>query len=111
MTAGAETPFEETPALLAADAEVADTSATWPKASWQHLAQAGVLAWAIPKEFGGQEWGPAELLLGYERLAGACLTTAFILPIAVACLSFFSSLLFEWKSVKGVKLGMGGPGA
>jgi hypothetical protein len=39
------------------------------------------------------------------------LTTAFILPIAVACLSFFSSLLFEWKSVKGVKLGMGAPGA
>ncbi len=79
MTAGAETRFEETLSLLAADADAADTSAAWPKASWQHLADAGVLAWAVPKEFGGQELGPAELLLGYERLAGSCLTTAFIL--------------------------------
>jgi hypothetical protein len=48
-----------------------------------------------------------EVLFAYNK----ALTTAFILPIAVACLSFFSSLLFEWKSVKGVKLGVGGPEA
>lgn len=48
-----------------------------------------------------------EVLFAYNK----ALTTAFVLPIAVACLSFFSSLLFEWKSVKGIKLGAGGPGA
>jgi hypothetical protein len=48
-----------------------------------------------------------EVLFAYNK----ALTTAFILPIAVACLSFLSSLLFEWKSVKGIKLGAGGPGA
>lgn len=36
------------------------------------------------------------------------ITTAFILPIAVAGLAFLSSLLMEWKSVKGKKLGVPG---
>jgi hypothetical protein len=37
------------------------------------------------------------------------ITTAFILPIAVGVLGFLSSLLFEWRSVKGKNLMGGGP--
>lgn len=50
---------------------------------------------------------PAQLpgvLVAYNK----AITTAFILPIAVAGLAFLSSLLMEWKSVKGKKLQMGG---
>ena len=72
-------PFEDTLSLLSANSDKADTNSTWPQNSWQYLPMRGVLAWSIPREFGGQELGPAELLAGYERLASACLTTAFIL--------------------------------
>jgi hypothetical protein len=51
------------------------------------------------------------LLEGVKEAYNKALTTAFILPIAVAIISFLSSLLFEWKSVKGKKLGVSGPGA
>jgi hypothetical protein len=54
---------------------------------------------------------PPALLDGIKQAYDVALTTAFILPIAVSGLSFLSSLLFEWKSVKGKKLGMGAPGA
>ena len=54
---------------------------------------------------------PPAVLEGVKQAYNAAVTTAFILPIAVAGLSFLSSLLFEWKSVKGKKLGMGAPGA
>ena len=64
---------------LAANAEPADNEAEWPAASWQLLCGAGVLRWSIPQEFGGRGLGAVDLLAGYERLAGACLTTAFIL--------------------------------
>jgi alkylation response protein AidB-like acyl-CoA dehydrogenase len=64
---------------LAANADRADGQAEWPAASWQLLGGAGVLGWSIPREFGGQGFGAVDLLAGYERLAGACLTTAFIL--------------------------------
>jgi alkylation response protein AidB-like acyl-CoA dehydrogenase len=43
------------------------------------LARAGVLGWAIPREYGGQGSDGVDLLSGYERVAAACLTTAFIL--------------------------------
>jgi alkylation response protein AidB-like acyl-CoA dehydrogenase len=64
---------------LAANADRADTETAWPAASWQLLRGAGALRWSIPQEFGGMGWGAVDLLAGYERLAGACLTTAFIL--------------------------------
>jgi alkylation response protein AidB-like acyl-CoA dehydrogenase len=66
-------------AVLAAGADRADASSDWPAASWRRLAEAGVLAWSVPAAHGGAGLPPAELLAGYERLAGACLTTAFIL--------------------------------
>jgi hypothetical protein len=39
-------------------------------------------------------------LLAYNK----AVTTAFVLPVATAGLGFLSSLLFEWKSVKGKSL-------
>lgn len=41
--------------------------------------QADVPGWGIPAEFGGTGCSPIEILDGYEQLAGACLTTTFIL--------------------------------
>jgi alkylation response protein AidB-like acyl-CoA dehydrogenase len=38
-----------------------------------------VLGWAIPEAFGGQGLGTIALLEGQEQLAGACLTTCFLL--------------------------------
>jgi alkylation response protein AidB-like acyl-CoA dehydrogenase len=66
-------------AALAAEAADADSAATWPVQSWQMLREAGVLAWSVPRQYGGAGLTGVDLLTGYERLAGACLTTAFIL--------------------------------
>jgi alkylation response protein AidB-like acyl-CoA dehydrogenase len=70
---------EEVLTTLAAHAGAADAEPTWPAASWELLSRGGVLGWSIPPSYGGQGWGTLELLDGYERLAGACLTTCFIL--------------------------------
>ena len=61
------------------DTAAADREPTWPAHSWSALRQAGVLGWCIGREHGGQGWDDITLLEGYERLAGACLTTAFLL--------------------------------
>ncbi|MGH7222821.1 MAG: acyl-CoA dehydrogenase family protein, partial [Gemmataceae bacterium] len=37
------------------------------------------LGWVIPREYGGGGLDPLELLEGYQRLAGACLTSCFLL--------------------------------
>ena len=60
-------------------ADLADGSLDWPAASWSCLRQAGATAWSVPTDFGGGGWSGIALLAGYEQLAGACLTTAFIL--------------------------------
>src|ERR1041384_2876081 len=64
---------------LGSNAELPDRELDWPAASWQVLSAAGVPAWSIPKEFGGRGLDALTLLAGYETMAGACLTTAFIL--------------------------------
>jgi alkylation response protein AidB-like acyl-CoA dehydrogenase len=64
---------------LAARADAADRDPTWPADSWGQFGRAGVLEWSIPAAYGGRELDPSTLLHGYERLAAACLTTAFIL--------------------------------
>jgi butyryl-CoA dehydrogenase len=69
-------------ALLAdlhTSALAADTSEIWPADSIKRLNSAKVLAWSIPASHGGEGLAGGELLDGYEALAGACLTTAFIL--------------------------------
>jgi butyryl-CoA dehydrogenase len=65
--------------ILEASAERADRDPMWPEESWRALTMAGAPAWSVPRAFGGRELSPVELLHGYEALASACLTTAFIL--------------------------------
>jgi alkylation response protein AidB-like acyl-CoA dehydrogenase len=65
--------------LLAHQAAAADGDPVWPQASWAALRGAGVLGWAVPRALGGKDLSYPDLLDGYERLAGACMTTCFIL--------------------------------
>ncbi len=69
----------ETLSILRENADRADDVPTWPADSWNALRDAGVLQWCVPEEFGGTELEPIPLLLGYETLASACLTSCFIL--------------------------------
>jgi alkylation response protein AidB-like acyl-CoA dehydrogenase len=64
---------------LADAADQADAVAAWPAASWELLRTSGTLAWSVPALYGGRGLGAVELLTGLEELAGACLTTCFIL--------------------------------
>jgi alkylation response protein AidB-like acyl-CoA dehydrogenase len=64
---------------LTTGAGAADQSADWPAASWEVVRSAGACCWAVPAEYGGAGLGPVELLRANERVAAACLTTAFIL--------------------------------
>jgi alkylation response protein AidB-like acyl-CoA dehydrogenase len=57
----------------------ADEVPIWPADSWDVVRRAGVLRWVIPQEYGGLALGAEELLHGYEALAGADLTSCFIL--------------------------------
>jgi alkylation response protein AidB-like acyl-CoA dehydrogenase len=64
---------------LAEHARQADEERAWPAASWRILQAAGACGWTIPKSYGGSELPLVEVLECYERLAGACLTSAFLL--------------------------------
>jgi alkylation response protein AidB-like acyl-CoA dehydrogenase len=64
---------------LASGAERADAIPDWPAASWDALREGGVLAWAVPPEYGGLGLSTAELLEGQVALGAACPTTSFIL--------------------------------
>jgi butyryl-CoA dehydrogenase len=64
---------------LAAKADAVDRDASWPEASWEVLCRFGVTEWVIPTAQGGRGFDLPTVLNGYERLAGACLTTTFIL--------------------------------
>src|SRR5262249_5323645 len=64
---------------LAAYARQADAKAAWPGPSRDAIREAGVLGWCIPTAYGGAGLEGEALLTGYEQLAGACLTTCFIL--------------------------------
>lgn len=72
-------PLEEALAVLETHAAAADAQAVWPASSWDALRRGGALGWIIPSEYGGSGRDPLELLEGYQRLAGACLTTCFLL--------------------------------
>jgi alkylation response protein AidB-like acyl-CoA dehydrogenase len=64
---------------LESHAAEADALSVWPAASWEAVRRAGVLGWCLPPPYGGQGLDGLELLDGYGRLAGACMTTCFIL--------------------------------
>jgi butyryl-CoA dehydrogenase len=72
-------PLNEVLAILADHAAQADAEASWPGLSWDALRRGGVLGWVIPTAWGGSDLAAAELLEGYGQLAGACLTTCFLL--------------------------------
>src|SRR5262245_51142852 len=55
----------------------------WPREQLAWCAEAGVLAWFVPRELGGLGWNEADQVAGYLRLSGACLTTTFILTQVV----------------------------
>src|SRR5262249_11308981 len=48
-------------------------------ASWDVLRKIGATRWSIPKAHGGEQIAGQDLLVRYEELASACLTTCFIL--------------------------------
>lgn len=50
----------------------------------------------------------SQLLQPVLEAYDTAVTRAFILPIAVSCIAFLVSLLFEWKSIKGKNLLTGG---
>lgn len=56
-----------------------DTADSWPESQLSEMSDAGVLSWLIPEEFGGREISSADLTIGYERLAEACLVSTFVL--------------------------------
>src|SRR5438874_1478116 len=64
---------------LAGQAAAADGSPAWPQKGWALLCRAGVTEWVIPTEYGGRGYDLPTVLSGYEHLAGACLTTTFVL--------------------------------
>jgi alkylation response protein AidB-like acyl-CoA dehydrogenase len=70
---------QKTIQLLEENAAQTDAELVWPAQSWEALRQAGVLCWSIPPAYGGDGLRGPDLLQGYEALAGACLTTCFIL--------------------------------
>lgn len=52
----------------------------WPGHQLHQLvAQAGLLRWGLPAEFGGRAVSDTAMLYAYETLASACLTTTFVL--------------------------------
>ncbi|MCA9042134.1 MAG: acyl-CoA dehydrogenase family protein, partial [Planctomycetaceae bacterium] len=65
--------------LSEATAELNNGKTVWPEQQMDWLAESGVLGWVIPEEYGGSDLSSAELNLGYEQLAAACLCTTFVL--------------------------------
>jgi alkylation response protein AidB-like acyl-CoA dehydrogenase len=66
-------------AQLAARADDVDRSGRWPTEQLALCAEAGVYEWFLDRADGGQGWSPEDVVRGYMALAGACLTTTFIL--------------------------------
>jgi alkylation response protein AidB-like acyl-CoA dehydrogenase len=79
MSSGDSLTLDEALAVLEKYAAEADGTSSWPAASWDALRRCGALGWIIPREYGGAGLDSLELLEGYQHLAGACLTTCFLL--------------------------------
>ena len=64
---------------LSAQATTTDQTGQWPQAALDDLATCGVYRWFVPEAYDGHGWSDGQIIDGYAKLAGACLTTAFIL--------------------------------
>ena len=51
----------------------------WPARQLEMCAEAGVFRWFVPREWGGEDWDPADVAAGYLKLSKGCLTTTFII--------------------------------
>lgn len=71
--------FDELLEKLTANALQVDASNSWPFEQLEWLAEAGVMQWFVPNEYGGLDVSPRELTKGYQALSRACLTTCFAL--------------------------------
>jgi len=71
--------FETLCADLAETTGELNADDAWPGAQFQRLGEGGVLGWVIPNTYGGSDISSGDLICGYERLAGACLVTTFVL--------------------------------
>jgi len=73
-----------------------DQSGAWPEEDFRELAAAGVMGWAVPREFGGAGVSALDQHLGYEIISAASLNVALILSqrdSAVGLIEAGSSLL------------------
>jgi alkylation response protein AidB-like acyl-CoA dehydrogenase len=64
---------------LKARAGELDDDNAWTGEQLSRMADADVLGWVIPEEYGGSEINAEQLTRGYERLSEDCLTTTFVL--------------------------------
>ncbi|MEX0939692.1 MAG: acyl-CoA dehydrogenase family protein [Pirellulales bacterium] len=56
-----------------------DITGDWPRRQLELCGRYGVYEWFLPPEVGGQGWSEVDIVRGYLRLSGACLTTTFII--------------------------------
>ncbi|HTW95024.1 MAG TPA: acyl-CoA dehydrogenase family protein [Tepidisphaeraceae bacterium] len=70
--------FDYALARIAIRAQANDQTGAFPADDLADLTTAGAMAWAVPKQFGGDAVDPLELHLRYERLAVASLATALV---------------------------------
>lgn len=56
-----------------------DRTNDWPAEQLGLCGDYGVYTWFQGPAWGGQDWGPVDLLRGYLRLSAACLTTTFVI--------------------------------
>ncbi|QGJ70360.1 Isovaleryl-CoA dehydrogenase [Planctomycetales bacterium 10988] len=56
-----------------------DKSGDWPAEQLARCGEQGVFRWFLSGTWGGYDWSMKEVIEGYLRLSGACLSTTFIL--------------------------------
>lgn len=71
--------FDQLLQQLSETSETLEGLDAWPGPQFDALAEAGVLRWSIPDQYGGVTLAAEQLMYGYERLAASCLTTTFVL--------------------------------
>jgi len=81
---------------LRRQARAADELPRWAERSWEVLRQLGALRWAVPAAYGGDGLGGSVLLERYEALAGACLTSCFLLSQRDAACRRLVDSASEW---------------